>query len=186
MTDDNLTEPVPPSLIGDKVYLRPITEDDVRLIHSWSMRTEPQSQTSRPRLFASTDQAVEGFRNRKNSETEQGFTICRKDDERPIGTIRFFGVNNLNRSAELGLLVDPDEHRHGYGSDAMRVVIRHLFRNRGLHKVYAMTGGFNEATYTLLEKLGFKRDAVLRDHFFWDGKYHDGYIYSLLDSEVGR
>ena len=34
----------------------------------------------------------------------------------------------------------------------------------------------------LFERLGFARDAVLRDNAFEDGRYHDSYIYSLIRS----
>jgi len=36
----------------------------------------------------------------------------------------------------------------------------------------------------LLETLGFKKDAVLRDHYFYNGEFHNGFIYSLLLFEL--
>lgn len=172
------------SLIGDKVYLRPTTPEDYPSIYVWQLANDPQSTTCRPRLLRTAAQAVDAFKSAEPRETEQTFTVVRKKDDVAVGMIRFFGLNTLNRSVELGLQIDPDEQRNGFGSDAMRVLIRYLFRYRGLNKVHAQTADFNEGAVALLEGLGFKRDGRLRQHYFYDGAFHDGYIYSLLLYEL--
>ncbi|MFH1687105.1 MAG: GNAT family protein [bacterium] len=184
MPDEKKRVLAQPSLVGQKVYLRPTTPTDISNMYLWSVLTEPQSQTCHPRLFRTADESVEAYKSRTITDTQQRFAVCRKKDKTPVGIVSFFGLNTLNRSAELGLLIDPDEHRQGYGSDALKVLVTYLFRYRGLNKVHAQTGGFNTATVALLEKLGFKRDAVLRDHYFWDGSFHPGYVYSLLLYEL--
>lgn len=184
MADDIIKIPAQPSLIGKKVYLRPTTPTDISNMHIWSVLTEPQLQTCHPSLFRTAEETVEEYKTRSITDLRQRFTVCIKKTKTPVGVVTFFDMNTLNRSAELGLLIDPSEHRHGYGTDAMRVMIRYLFRYRGLNKVHAQTSGPNLAAIALLEKLGFKRDAVLRDHYFQDGSFHPGYVYSLLLYEM--
>jgi RimJ/RimL family protein N-acetyltransferase len=174
----------PKSLVGEKIYLRPTTPEDYSSIYMWQLANDPQSTTSHPRIMKTAAQAIEAFKSAQPKETEQTFTVIRKKDDGPVGMIRFFGLNNLNRSAELGLLIDPDEQRNGFGTEAMQVLIRFLFRYRALNKVHAQTADFNEGAVALLDKLGFKRDARLRQHYFYDGTFHDGYIYSLLLHEL--
>lgn len=186
MTDNGARLPVQPSLTGRKVYLRPTTADDIRINYEWWVLSDPQSLTCRPWVYRSAEENVEAFKSRTVSDSKQAFTVCRIEDGRPVGEVNFFGLNTLNRSAELGVLINPDEQRKGHAYDALTVLIDHLFRFRGLHKVYAQTGGFNSKTIALLEKLGFKRDAVLRDHYYWNGSFHPGYIYSLLAAELAR
>jgi len=173
-----------PSLVGSKIYLRPTTPEDIANMYPWFLRCEPQSMSCRPRKLPTSAELVESFTKREKSTEEEDFTVCRLNDSAPVGRIRFFGVNTLNRSAELGLLIDPDEHHHGYGSEAMQVLIRYLFKYRGLNKVHAQTAGFNKAAIGMLEKLGFKRDGTLRDHYFYDQAFHAGYVYSLLLYEL--
>lgn len=176
--------PAQPSLVGDKVYLRPTTAEDIVNMHHWSVLSEPQSMSSHARIIRTASEAAQLFKEAKRSSDVQGFAVVRKKDKIPVGMVRFFGLNQLNRSAELGLLIDPDEHRKGYGSDALKVLCRYLFRYRGLNKVYAMTAGFNTAAAALLESLQFKKDATLRDHYFYNGEFHPGFIYSLLLYEL--
>ncbi len=173
-----------PSLVGEKVYLRPTTAEDIVNNHRWSVLSEPQSLSCRPRTLRTASEAVQLFKEAKRTPDRQGFAVCRKKDKMPVGDVGFFDFNQLNRSAELGLLIDPDERSKGYGSDALKVLCRYLFQYRGLNKVYAQTAGFNTVTAALLESLQFKKDATLRDHYFYDGEFHPGFIYSLLLYEL--
>jgi len=100
-----------------------------------------------------------------------------------VGRVRFFDMNTQNRSAELGLLIDPDEQGKGYGLAALQLLCRFLIKSRGLNKVHAQTASFNKAAQALLKKAGFKLDGTLRHHYFYDGEYHNGLVYSLLAYE---
>ena len=186
MTEKKHQYPTQPSLVGAKVYLRPLTPDDLVNLHYWSVRSEPQSMSSRPRDFRTAAEVAEGYRKADRSPDTHGFAVVRKKENALVGLVRFFNLNTLNRSAELGLMIDPDERKKGYGADAIKVLSSFLFHYRGLNKVYAMTAGFNGGAVALLESLGFKRDATLRDHFFYKGQFHPGYIYSLLLFEVAQ
>lgn len=171
-------------LIGDKVYLRPTTPEDYSSIYVWQLASDPQSTTCHPRILKTAAKSIEAFKSAEPKETAQTFTVVRKKDDTLVGMIRFFDLNNLNRSSELGLLIDPDEQRKGFGADAMKVLIRYLFRYRGLNKVHAQTADFNDGAVALLNGLNFQRDGALRQHYFYDGSFHDGYIYSLLLHEL--
>lgn len=184
MADKKKSFLAPPSLIGDKVYLRATTPEDVSNMHHWFLQSEPMSLSCRPQPLVTAKEAAEAAQKREKSINNQRFTAVRKDDKTPVASVSYFSFNALNRSAEIGLLVDPEVHRKGYGSDAIRTLTRYLFRYRGLNKVYAQTAGFNEGAIAMLESLGFKKDATLRDHYFYDGEFHVGYVYSLLLFEV--
>ncbi|MCK4461603.1 MAG: GNAT family N-acetyltransferase [candidate division Zixibacteria bacterium] len=184
MTDKKKSFPAPPSLIGDKVFLRPSTPEDIANMHHWWLQSEPQSLSCRPHPFQTAKEAAERAQTAQKSADDQRFTVVRKDDKTTVALVRFFSLNPLNRSAELGLLVDPEVRRKGYGSEAIKIVTRYLFRYRGLNKVHAQTAAFNEGAIAMLESLGFKKDATLRNHYFYDGEFHVGYVYSLLQFEV--
>jgi RimJ/RimL family protein N-acetyltransferase len=89
----------------------------------------------------------------------------------------------LNRSAELGYIVAPDEREEGYAKEGLKLIINYLFNEMNLNKVYAQTASFNKASIKLLESLDFQLDGTLRQHHFYKGDYHDDLIYSLLKFE---
>ena len=179
-------KPVPftvPSLVGDKIYLRPATAEDLANTHHWSVLSELQSLSCRAMIFQTAAETAENYKKLERTAMQQQFMIVRKADNVPVGRINFFDLNMQNRSAELGLIVDPDERRKGYALQATRLLSRYLFKYRGLNKVHAQTAEFNESAVKLLQKAGFKRDGVLRHHYFWQGEFHNGLIYSLLAFE---
>lgn len=184
MADNKKSFPTSPSLVGDKVFLKPTTPEDLANTYHWTMLSEPQSQTCRPWVFSTSSEVAERMKKAEKDPSRQSFMVLRKDNRTPVAMVRFFDLNTLNRTAELGLIVDPDERRKGYGADALRVLIRYLFTYRGLNKVYAQTAQFNTQAIALMESLGLKKDATLRDHYFYRGEFHHGLIYSLLQFEV--
>lgn len=184
MADKNKdTFPTAPSLVGKKVYLRAVTAEDVPHIHKWFLLNEPQSQSCRAMSLMSPAEATERYRKWEVGIERQDFAIVLKKDHLLVGKTLFFDYNSQNRSAELDLGIDPDEHKNGYGQEALNLLMRYLFKQRGLYKVYAQTAEFNKAAIKLLESLRFQKDATLRNHYFLDGGFHAGYIYSLLLSE---
>ncbi len=184
MATDRRPIPAPPSFIGKEVYLRPTTPEDIANTYHWTLQSEPQTLSGRPLPLRTAAQAAEAFKKKESSIDNQHFMIVRIDDNMPVGRISFFNYNPLNRSAELGVIVDPDERRNGHAAEGLKLLIKYLFRNRGLNKVYAETAAFNAGAAGLLEALEFKCDGRLRNHHFFDGEFHDKLVYSLLLYEL--
>lgn len=184
MSDKKNRFPTQPSLVGKTVYLRPATAEDIANVQMWKILQEPQCMTCHPLPFTTAADAAEAHKRAEKSPDRQWFSIVRQKDKMLVGQISFFGYNALNRSAELGILVDPDEQKNGLGLEAMKLLIAYLFKYRGLNKVYAQTAEFNKGAVKLLEKLGFKRDGALRDHHFYQGEFHNDLVYSLLRFEM--
>ena len=173
-----------PSFRGKKVYLRPLTAHDLDSIYLWQQLSEPQSLSCRSFGFASLEVVVEKFKKGQADSKVNRFAIIKRDDNTLIGSASYFDYNPLNRSAEMGVLIDPDEHQNGYASEAIKLVMHYLFSYLGLNKVYAQTAEFNSGAIKLLESLRFKKDATLRDHYFYKDEFHAGLIYSLLRFEL--
>ena len=186
MADKKNPLPVDPHLVGKNVYLRPATAEDVANTYHWFLMSDPAMQTCRPLPFRTAAEAAEDYRKAEKTAERQLFVIVRLKDKQPVGVIRFFNWNSLNRSVELGMLIDPDEQRNGFGLEAIRLLSRYMFRVRDLNKVYANTSSLNTAAVGMLEKAGFRRDGTLRHHYYYNGEFHDGYLYSLLRFEFDR
>ncbi|MBN1212183.1 MAG: GNAT family N-acetyltransferase [candidate division Zixibacteria bacterium] len=183
MTEKNIILDTPPSLIGDKIYLRPATDKDIANTYHWFILSEPSAQSCRPHPFLSAAEAAESFKKKEKSTDQQRFVIVRLKDKVPVGIVNFFNMNHLNRSVEFGILIDPDEQRHGFAAEATRLLCNFLYNYRGVNKIYAQTAAFNKGAVKLLEKTGFKQDGILRQHYYYDGEFYDGYIYSQLRFE---
>jgi len=105
------------------------------------------------------------------------------ETEEPVGKFTYFDINSRNRSAEFGYIVDPLMRGRGIGEKMLKHCVNKIFSTTDFNKLYGQTGSFNLSSIKMLEKAGFNRDAVLREHHELDGKFYDDYIYSILRSE---
>ena len=184
MSENKETAPLNPNLIGDKVSLRPATPDDLLLTHHWLTVSDPDTIYNSVTRILSPAETADMFRHKRRSEMDTVLMVLDNKEQRPVGTLTLLDYNSLNRSIELGLLIDPEKRDKGLGSDAVKVISKYLFMQRGLNKVYTQLSGFNLSGMKLFESIGFKKDATLRDHHFYQGEYHPTLIYSLLRYEL--
>src|SRR5271156_3605857 len=118
------------------------------------------------------------------SDTQKNFAIETLAERKYIGGISFNVIDWRNRSAVVGIVIgDKSLWGKGYGTDAMRVLLRLAFDKMNLHRVYLRVYAFNERAIASYEKCGFRREGVLREQRYHDGKYHDAIVMGLLESE---
>jgi len=85
---------------------------------------------------------------------------------------------------EIGLALLPEHRGRGLGTAAQRLLVDHLFRYTTAHRLEALTNTRNIAEQKALERLGFRREGVLRGIVFGNGAWQDNVIYSLLREEA--
>lgn len=94
------------------------------------------------------------------------------------------GFNTLIRErgsrGEVAYDVVRRRWRQGVMAEVLPVVLDHGFEALGLHRIEAVVTPGNAASASLLERLGFAREAVLRDYAFWKGRYWDQWLYARL------
>jgi [ribosomal protein S5]-alanine N-acetyltransferase len=96
------------------------------------------------------------------------------------------------RTWELGYIVSPAHQRQGYGSEAATALLREGFEAWPIHRVVAHCNPDNPASWKLLERVGFRREALLRKNVFFrrgrDGAeaWTDTYVYAMLEEEADR
>ncbi|HZD00787.1 MAG TPA: GNAT family protein [Actinomycetes bacterium] len=84
---------------------------------------------------------------------------------------------------EIGLALLPEHRGHGLGTTAQRLLVDYLFKFTTAHRLEAFTDAENIAEQTALERIGFKREGVMRGVAFQNGAWRDAVIYALLRDE---
>ncbi len=100
-----------------------------------------------------------------------------------IGTCGYHSWNEEHARAEIGYDLWPDYWGRGLMPEALRVLLRYGFEVMGLNRVEATTHTENEQSMRVLEKLGFRREGVLREYYCQDGVCNDQVLFSLLRRE---
>jgi RimJ/RimL family protein N-acetyltransferase len=112
------------------------------------------------------------------------FMIRARTDDRLIGkaVIQWIEWTNGNGFIRLGIGAAEDR-RKGYGTQALRMLLRFAFAELNLFRVTATAPEYNEGAIALLEKFGFTREVCRRSALERDGRRWDLYIYGLLRDE---
>jgi len=106
-------------------------------------------------------------------------------DAIPVGTVGIMDLDWRNRRCEFGpIFIGELEYRgRGIAKDAEILVLDYCFNHLGLHKVIAHVTESNAEVIALHEAAGFKRDILLRDHIFRQGRFEGLYLLSCLADE---
>jgi ribosomal-protein-alanine N-acetyltransferase len=109
--------------------------------------------------------------------------ITRTGDETVIGSCGFFLFDEEFRRAEMGYELAQAHWRQGIMREALGAIITYAFAETTLHRIEAVVNGANEASKALLLTLGFTREGVLRQRFYFADHYWDDLYFGLLRDE---
>jgi RimJ/RimL family protein N-acetyltransferase len=112
------------------------------------------------------------------------FMIRAREDDRLLGSAQVYRIEwaNGNGSVRLGIGAGEDRGK-GYGTQALRMLLRIAFAELNLFRVSAMVAEYNEAGIALLKKFGFVQEVCRRKALERDGRRWDLYAFGLLKDE---
>jgi RimJ/RimL family protein N-acetyltransferase len=100
-----------------------------------------------------------------------------------IGDVLIRTAQLADRQAELGWVLSPDFHGHGYATEAARGLTDACFRDLGMHRVWAALDARNKASARVCERLGMRHEAHLRHDMWLKNEWTDSLIYAILRDE---
>lgn len=175
-----------PVLTGEKVILRPITQEDTDLIVKW--RNTPSVRENfifRETFTPEMHQAW--LQNKVATGQVVQYIIETAEDGRPVGSVYFRDLDPDNLSAEYGIFIGEETARgQGIGTETARLFVNFGFEKLGLHRISLRLLKQNGAAYRSYEKAGFEQEGIFRDMVRLDGKYQDIVFMAILGKEEGN
>ena len=93
-------------------------------------------------------------------------------------------VRHINRSARISIAIyDRKQRGKGFGTDAMRVLLKIGFNFLNLHRIALNVFETNKAAIRVYEKVGFKKIGLHRETDFIDGGYVNDITMDILEDE---
>ncbi|MFV8466573.1 GNAT family N-acetyltransferase [Flavobacterium sp. LB1P62] len=172
-----------PNLETERLLLRRVDANDVNEI--FALRSNPETMKYIPRpLVKTTEDALEHIAMiDAKIETNEGinWAITLKDDPKLIGLIGHYRIKPEHFRAEIGYMLLPEFNGKGIIPEAVKEAIRYGFEVMQLHSIEALIDPENFGSEKVLQKSGFIKEAHLKENEFYDGRFLDTVIYSILN-----
>jgi RimJ/RimL family protein N-acetyltransferase len=98
-----------------------------------------------------------------------------------IGMINHNRIDRDNNNTTIDVIIGrKDCWDRGFGTDALCVFCAFLFRTYDLHRIWLGTYAHNIRAIRAYEKVGFRREGLLREDGLIQGRYADTVIMGLL------
>ncbi|MGE8079975.1 GNAT family N-acetyltransferase [Peribacillus loiseleuriae] len=110
--------------------------------------------------------------------------ITLKDSGKVIGSCGFLNMLTKHYRAEVGYELSKDYWGKGMASEALEAVVKHGYHHFQLERIEALIEPANLPSQKLVEKLGFKREGLLRHYEYTCGKFDDLYMYSIIKEDI--
>lgn len=112
------------------------------------------------------------------------FLLTDKTSGHIIGRCGLHNWNADHRRAEVGYAMEDERYkRKGLMTEALGAVIDYGFHQLNLHRMEALVGSENTPSLRLMEKYGFVREGLLREHCCIGGSFADSVLFSKLRAE---
>lgn len=174
-------------LMTERLLLRPFTDDDLDALYDLHSRPDvtrylywdPISRDDARRMLKRRMKATAIG---KEGDAVQ-VAVVLPDSGRVIGHVNLQWLSREHRTGEIGFVMHPDHSGRGYAREAALVLLRLGFDELGLHRIIGRCDARNTPSARLMERLGMRREAHLRENEFVKGEWTDELIYAMLASE---
>ena len=168
-----------------RLLLRPFRESDYDDLYEFLSQLEGDEFEGYPGI--TYDNGKEHLKYRLGSE--EFYAMELRESGKVIGNI-YCGSRDF-AAKEVGYIVNKRFQQRGYAAEALSAVITQTFRE-GAHRVFAECDPRNVPSWKLLEKVGLRREAHLRQNIWFrrdeNGApvWKDTLIYAILENDMGR
>jgi RimJ/RimL family protein N-acetyltransferase len=171
-----------PTIEGARVVLRPVHVDDAESFLAALADPEGNRLTGTHRTFTLAE-IREWFASRGATSDRWDLSIVERSTGRWIGELAILDWDADNRSCGFRIALAPEGRDRGYGTEATRLVVERVFADLPVHRIQLEVFAFNPRAQHVYERVGFRREGVLRDALRWGDEYHDTIVMGLLRAD---
>lgn len=172
-----------PILETERLVLREITDNDVHDV--FVIRSSPEMMRFLDRPLAKelndAQNLIDTIKNLLSKNDGITWAVTLKGENKVIGSFGFWRIDKANYRAEIGYLLHKDYWGKGLMQEAMNIGINYAFNTLGVHSIEANINPKNVASIKTAERNGFAREAYFKENYYYNGKFLDSAIYSLLN-----
>lgn len=183
MINPLLTKDIPIS--SGSIFFEILDKKGLKEMHVYSIKKELYEffEFEPFKEINDTEKYIEKLTKRMDAGNSIYWFIRLKSNNNLIGTASLSMVDFNRKSTEQGFALDPDYWGQGYIFEIQDTLKDYVFNKLGFNRLYGITMLKNEKTIAAALASGFKKEAIVKDYYFKNGKHIDGWSYYMLASE---
>jgi RimJ/RimL family protein N-acetyltransferase len=166
------------------IGIRAIEIDDLIVIQKWR-NDENLRQYFREYREFSMSQIKEWYLKMLNDNKFEMFVIVDLNSGEVVGVTGITYIDWVNRHADVHFYIGKSSSwiDEEYSPIAFKLILSYGFNVLNLNKLWAEIYEIDLKKLTFFKSKGFEVDATLRDHYYYNGKYYNSHLLSLLKSD---
>lgn len=167
-----------------EIKIRKFIKEDIPFKVEWINNSE-NNQFLHYNLPLDIDKTFSWFENIQNREDRLDFTITCNGT--PVEIIGLLNIDRTNKKAEYYITIGETSFKGmGIAKKATELLLEQAYEIYGLNKVYLFTEVENIPAQKLFERVGFKKEGLLKEDIIHNQRKLDRYIYGILAAEISR
>lgn len=184
----SMLRPKIPTLLTDRLLLRPISAEDAPAIFAYAQNPNVSRYTlwEPHQSLRDTEAFIHDYILSNYDEgMPEPLGVCLKGDGgKLIGTVGCFWVDKSAKYMELAYAYAEDYWGQGIAVEAARAILDYCFKEPGAQRIQARCKKENSASSRVMQKLGMKYEGTLRSAVYHREKFWDMDYYALLRSDI--
>lgn len=167
------------------ISIRCIEESDLKIIQKWR-NNESLRRFFREYRDLSLEQEKDWYLKIIFDNRFEMFVITAHD--KVVGVCGLTYIDWVNRHCDLHFYIGDDLKwiDKKYAPPAIKIILKKAFHSFNMNKVWVEIYETDKKKLEFFMNNNFEIDATLREHYFYDGKYHTSYILSLLKKDYEK
>ncbi len=168
---------------GRHVTLRAIEEEDLEILQKWANNPEIQYWLGGWHFPTNMNDQKKWFSSLSVGSNNQRFAVETKDLG-VIGTANLVDIDWKNKNAFHGLLLgDKDIRGKGYGIDTIMAITKYAFEELGLNRLDGTIIEYNNVSFNMVKKCGWKEEGRQRKWYFRKNEYWDRILVGITKED---
>lgn len=170
----------------ERLLLRSIKLDDAEALFKY--RSDPLINQYQAWIPKSIDDVYDFIENQVSQTinligTWHQFVIIKKETNELIGDTGIHFLDSDNDQVEIGCTLDIYHQGKGYATEALKELINYIFTELHKHKIIGSIDPRNSKSIKLVERLGFRKEAHIKNSVLIRGEWTDDLVYAILKNE---
>ena len=131
--------------------------------------------------YESLDELTTLYDKHIHDVSERRFVI--EVDDAFAGIVELVDIDFIHRHCEIQIAIIDGFQGKGLASASFAQTLDYAFKILNMYKVYLYVDVENYPAVHIYEKLGFKTEGQLIEHFFANGNYHNSYVMGIFQRD---